>query len=135
MRRFSLVAVCLMLGGCGTYVNLHKDGPPYGGTREAAAAGLSNLNSAGYGGCIPPMVSYAHTAYWWLIDVPASGVADTLTLPIILTRQQVKASEIKQVANGQNDNSRRGTVPADAKSNVPREVIILHHEHEDSVGD
>jgi uncharacterized protein YceK len=76
------VALSLAASGCGTVTNLQKSGPPYGGVCEAAEAGLSSVKSAGQGHCIPPMFDYAAAAWWWFIDVPASTVGDTLTLPV-----------------------------------------------------
>src|SRR4051794_15404728 len=73
-----------VLGGCGTASNLRKDGPPYGGVREAAEAGARSVNSAGEGHCIPPLFDYAQAGYWFAVDVPLSAVADTLTLPLAL---------------------------------------------------
>lgn len=79
---FLLVSVCFALVGCGTMANLDKGGPAFGGVHEAANAGYSRINSVGSGRCIAPVADYAAAGYWWLIDVPASIVADTVTLPV-----------------------------------------------------
>jgi uncharacterized protein YceK len=87
-----VAALCFILGGCGTVANLQKDGPPFGGVRESAEAGLSRVNSAGQGRCIPPIADYTAAGYWWLCDVPASAIGDTLTLPISISHSHASES-------------------------------------------
>jgi uncharacterized protein YceK len=88
-----LLAMISLLVGCGTLVNVAGggEGTPYGGTKFDAAACSAGL-AAGVGPSLPdqkfdPPTSLGLGCYA-LVDLPFSIVADTLTLPITLTRQE-----------------------------------------------
>jgi uncharacterized protein YceK len=95
-----LLAMLPIVGGCGTLVNLHEqrdDGKPgltpYGGVQYDAAIAPDLLStvvripsSEGLWEFISPGACFVIGTYVLVVDLPLTGLADTLTLPYVLAK-------------------------------------------------